>query len=86
MPGQGFLKEGGQIIQAFPLVAGWVNIDAAAGATYCTAFCCAIDGTFTVTFNDGTTASIAMIAGDVFSIPGGGTVLATGGATFHYYK
>ena len=72
------------MVQAFPLYSGQVNILAAAGAKHTNCFCCAIDGTFTVTFADAVSASIAMFAGDVFSIPGGGTVLATGGASFHY--
>lgn len=79
-----YLRSDAQLIQAFPLIPGQVNIAAAGGAKTTDCFCCAIDGTFTVTFNDGTPASIAMIAGDVFSIPNGGTVLATGLATFHY--
>lgn len=73
-----------QPVQAFPLVAGQVNIAAAGGAKSTSLFCCAVDGTFTVTFPDNSTASIAMSVGDIFAIHGGGTVLATGSATFHY--
>jgi len=78
------LRNKGQIVEAFPLYSGQVNIAAAGGAKLVLVFCCAIDGNFTVTFNDGVQATIAMVAGEVFSIPSGGTVLATGAATFHY--
>ena len=74
-----------QVVQAFPLVPGQVNIAAAGGAKTTSLFCCSIDGTFTVTFTDGgSTADIPAVAGDIFAIHGGGTVLATGSAKFHY--
>jgi len=81
---QKYLRSEAQLVQAFPLIPGQVNIAAAGGAKLTECFCCAVDGDFTVTFNNGTTANIGMVAGDVFSIPNGGTVLATGLATFHY--
>jgi hypothetical protein len=83
---EAFLRSRGELVQVFPLISGQVNINAAAGAKYCTAFYCAIAGTFTVTFADAVGASIIMTAGQSFSIPNGGTVLATGGATFHFAK
>jgi len=79
-----FLRKNGEIIQGFPLVSGQVNIAAADGEKKTRCFCCSIDGNFTVTFADAVVATIPMVAGDVFTIPGGATVLAVAGAKFHY--
>jgi len=81
---QGMLFTRGKLVQGFSLIPGQVNIAAAGGAKATKCFCCDVDGAFTVTFNDATTATINMYHGEVFLIPAGGTVLATGSATFHY--
>lgn len=79
-----FLRINGELIQGFPLISGQVNIAAAGGAKRTKCFCCAVAGDFTVTFGDTVAATIAMVHGEVFTVPGGCTVLAVGGATFHY--
>jgi len=79
-----FLIVNGQIIQGFPLIPGQVLKVAGDGAKQTKCFCCAVDGDFTVTFQDGTGVTISLVAGDSFTIPGGGSVLAVGGAKFHY--
>ena len=79
-----YLRNSGEIVMAFPLISGQVNIAAAGGAKQTKCFCCGVAGNFTVTFGTGVAATITMAAGNIFSIPGGGTVLAVGAATFHY--
>lgn len=79
-------ERNGNSIMAFPLIPGQVNIAAAGGAKTTELFCCDVDGVFTITWEDTTTANINMVHGEVFSAPPNEvvTVLATGGATFHY--
>lgn len=77
-------ERNGNSIQEFPLVKGQVNIAAAGGAKATELFACDVDGVFTITWPDATTANINMVHGEVFVLPPGSTVLAVGGATFHF--
>jgi len=81
-----FLFPNGQLFPAFPLHSGQVNIAAADGAKFCTMFCCAVGGDFTLTFPDGVIETITMVAGEVYAIPSGGEVEAVGAATFHFVR
>ena len=79
-----YLRDAGDLLQYFPLIPGQVNIDAAAGAKQCRHFYCSVAGSFTVTFSEGTIATMVMVVGESFTIPDGATITAVAGAKFHY--
>lgn len=80
------LKErNGTSVMAFPYIKGQLNIAAADGAKTTNMFLCDVDGVFTITYDDASTENINLYHGEVFSSPMETvTVLAVGGATFHY--
>lgn len=80
MQGKLAQSPGGCSIQAFPLLQGTVNLTS--GTYIATVARCVAAGNLTITWQDGTTAVIACVAGDYYSIPAGPSCTVSSG-TFH---
>jgi len=73
------VKENRQIVQAMPLLEGKVNLTSGTHSANELIHCVA-DGTVTITWATGTTASIDMVAGEDYAFEGDVTITS---GTFH---